>query len=257
MRLLGLHLLQSLPLIDSPRPSAVAEIDTSGRLSRLVFATSLVEVMGAIGPPPARVLVDAPLVVANQTGRRDVESVLAWCDVAAFPASRQRMAQVFGGVRGEELRARAPDGIEMAEALPDLALRLMLWEEATGGAAIDLAEYRARWLGMRAPVYRPKAAGRARPTGLADAHTLLARHVDLGGWHPSGDPDDWAAIRDAAALDAVACAYVAWREATMTGGVMTLGTPASGELVLPVDANLRDRLELTLARLRTEGAIRI
>jgi predicted nuclease with RNAse H fold len=257
VRLVGLHLLPSLDLVDTPRPSAVAEVDRSGTLVRLVFAASLAEVVAAVGRPPARVLVDAPLVVANETGRRDVESVLAWCDVAAFPVSRRRMAQVFGGVRGEELRRLVPPGVELAETLPDLALRLLLWEQATAGASLDLAAYRARWLGVRAPVYRPKTSGRARPPGLTAAYSILARHLDVGGWRLSDDPDDWTAIRDAAALDAIACAYVAWREATVPHSTMRVGRSESGELVLPVDSNLRGRLEVTLGRLRAEGAIAI
>ena len=35
---------------------------------------------------PALVVVDAPLVVPNESGQRDVERILAWCDVPAFPS---------------------------------------------------------------------------------------------------------------------------------------------------------------------------
>lgn len=255
MRFLGLHLLQSVGLVDSPRRSAVAEIDPAGALSRLEFVTSDADILAALGAGPAIVAVDAPLAVANDTGRRDVEHVLAWCDVPAFPVSRRRLAQVFGGMRGVDLRAAAPPGLDLVETLPDLALRLMMFEEAFGDAPMDLADYRPRWLQVRAPVYRPKGPGRARGAGVVEAAAILRRHVDLGGWSPSAQTDDWAVIRDAAALDAILCATVAHR-ASRPAGTARIGDPVHGELLAPVDENLRRRLDVNVERLRREGAIR-
>ena len=254
MRFLGLHLLQSVELVDSPRPSAVAAVDAEGALQGLTFAARDADVLAALGAPPAVVAVDAPLTVANETGQRDAELILAWCDVPAFPVSRRRLAQVFGGIRGPGLRAAAPHGIEMVETLPDLVLRLMLYEEAFGAEQVDLLDYRARWLGLRPPVYRPKGAGRARGAGILEAAALVGRHVDLGGWAPSTRTDDWTAIRDAAALDAILCATVA-RRTSLPGATATIGHPARGALVVPVDANLAARLRVNQARLAGEGAI--
>ncbi len=254
VRFLGLHLLQSVDLVESPRRSAVAELDVDGALSRLEFASTDGAILAALGSGEAVVAVDAPLRVANETGRRDVERVLAWCDVPAFPVSRRRLAQVFGGMRGVALAAAAPRDLDLVETLPDLALRLMLWEEATGGAGMDLGDYRTRWLGFRPPAYRPKGPGRARPAGIVATAAIVGRHVDLGGWAPSAVADDWAAIRDAAALDAILCATVAHRSAR-PGATVRIGDPARGEMLLPVDPNLRDRIDLTLERLRREGAI--
>lgn len=255
MRFLGLHLLQSVGLVDSPRPSAVAEIDADGALQGLTFAACDAEVLTALGAAPAVVAVDAPLAVVNETGRRDVELVLAWCDVPAFPVSRRRLIQVFGGIRGPALRAAAAPGLDLIETLPDLALRLMLYEETFGAGLVDLQEYRARWLRLRAPVYRPKGAGRARGAGILEVAAIVGRHVDLGGWAPSTRTDDWTAIRDAAALDAILCATVA-RRTSLPGATATIGDPARGALVAPVDANLAARIRVNEARLAQDGAIR-
>src|SRR5262249_7941562 len=84
IRLLGLRLLQQLTLVGTPRRSAVAEVDASGSLVRLDLAGDDDEVLGALGPGPALLVVDAPLLVANEGGRRDVETLLAWCDVPLF-----------------------------------------------------------------------------------------------------------------------------------------------------------------------------
>ena len=105
----------------------------------------------------------------NESGRRDVEAVLAWCDVAAFPVSRRRLETVHGGARGVDARARArapgpgprwrPSPTRCCARSPGSATH------PPGAPAMDLAEYRAAWIGVRAPVYRPKGIGRARPHG--------------------------------------------------------------------------------------------
>jgi predicted nuclease with RNAse H fold len=257
---LGLHLLQHLDQIGSPRRSVLARLDGDGRLADLATAAGDDEVVALTASTPGgAVVVDAPLAVPTATGRRDVEAVLAWCDVTAFPVSGRRLAQVTGGARGAALApALARPGRWVAEGLPDLVLRQIAWERdhPAGDPALDLAEYRAAWIGVRAPAYRPKGAGRARPAGIAAAWALLAGVVDLGGWTPAADGgDDWRAIADAAAIDAVCCAYAALR--VERGEGVLVGTPERGRVAVPVDANLRGRLDLTLTRLRGEGTIGI
>ena len=258
MRSVGLHLLQSLDLVDTPRPSTVAELDATGALIRLEHVSSDPEVVVAIGGSPALVVADCPLAVPNDAGQRDVERLLAWCDIPVFPVSRRRLQQVFAGLRGVSLaEALAPGTVELVETSPDLVLRLLAWEERHHGAPLDLADYRAEWIALRPPAYRPKGPGRAKPAGIAAAHALLARHVDLQGWLPSEAGDDWSAIRDAAALDAIACAYVAWRATAEPGRVLRIGRPDRGEMLLPIDANLAARIAINLDRLRAEGSVGI
>ena len=185
VRVVGIHLLQTLDLVGSPRRSAVARLDGAGRLEALALADGDDEVAAAVPDEAAWVVVDAPLAVPNARGRRDAERVLAWCDVPAFPVSRERLERVFGGARGVALaRALARPGRELRETLPDLVLRELEWEREhpPDAPALDLADYRPAWLGIRAPAYRPKGRGRARPAGMARAHDLLSGALDLGGW---------------------------------------------------------------------------
>lgn len=257
---LGLHLLQAIALVDTPRPSALARLDGDGRLTALELVRDDDEVVAAaVAAGPADALaVDAPLHVPNARGQRDAERVLAWCDVAALPASRERLATVHGGLRGVELAPRlAQPGRPLLEALPDQVLRQLLWERdhAPGAPAIDLADYRAAWIGVRAPPFRPKGTGRARPDGILAAWRILAEAVDLGGWTPAPSSDDWVAIADAARIDAILSAYVALR--WTRGAAVTIPTGPDLRLALPADANLAARVTATLDRLRGEGAIAI
>lgn len=254
----GIHLLQTVALIGTRRRSAVACLDPGGRLESLALARGDDELLALVPQDTSWLCVDAPLAVPNDTGSRDVERVLAWCDVPAFPVSRRRLAQVHGGARGVGLAtALARPGRTVRETLPDLVLRELAWEREhpPDAPAMDLADYRPAWLGVRAPAYRPKGPGRARPAGMAQAHALLAERVDLGGWAPGAGDDDWDAIDDAARLDAIACAYAALR---LAGGEGTaaIGDPEAGHLAVPADANLRARVELTVERLVGEGSIR-
>ncbi|WP_217912700.1 DUF429 domain-containing protein [Miltoncostaea marina] len=255
----GLHLLQGVELVGSPRRSALATLDAEGRLTGLELLQHDAEIVRAVdAAAPAVLVVDAPLAVPGERGRRDAEAVLAWCDVPAFPVSRRRLAQVHGGMRGPAL---APDlrrpGRRVVETLPDAVLRQLAWEREhpPGAAPIPLADYRAAWLGVRPPAYRPKGVGRARRAGMPAAHALIAGAVDLGGWTPGAAGDDWEAIADAARLDALLCAYAALR--LLRGAAVVVGTPERGEVALPADANLAARLAATLARLRAEGAVAI
>ena len=256
---IGVHLLQTLGLVGSGRHSAVARLDPEGRLTALDLADDDDDLFARIGAGPGTLAIDAPLVVPDETGQRDVERVLAWCDVPAFPVSRRRLHQLHGGARGVALAPRlAAAGREVREALPDLVLRQIAWERdhPPGSPPPDLAAYRAAWLGLRAPVYRPKGAGPGRAGGLVPAWRLLAEVIDLGGWAPDADGDDWRALDDAARIDAICCAYTALRMADPEAA-MSIGTPERGRVAFPADALLRGRVALTLARLRDEGSVRI
>jgi predicted nuclease with RNAse H fold len=257
----GIHLLQPLELVASRRRSAVARVDDGGRLVGLELAGADEEILALVPPETAAVAVDAPLEVPNEAGRRDVERVLEWCDVAAFPVSRRRLRQVHGGARGVSLApALGAPGRIVLEALPDQVLRQIAWEREhpAGTPAIDLGDYREAWVVLRAPSYRPKGAGRARPPGIVPAWRLLGEVLDLAGWLPAPEPDDWGALDDAARLDALCCAYAA-RRATDAGGAgaALVGAPGLGQVTLVADANLRERLAITLDRLRGEGTVAI
>jgi len=251
----GIHLMPVLDAIGSPRPSCLAGLDADGVLVELTCVDTDDELLAGL-PPSARVIaVDAPLVVENATGQRPVEQLLAWLDVPAFPNSIGRLTQIYGGLRGVGLRARlAARGAGVVEALPDLVLRELAWEAAHPPTEpqLPLAAYREAWLGVRAPRYRPRGRGRAVPAGRAPAAALLAGVIDLGGWLPVADPDDWQAIADAARLDALACAYAGWHLLADPDHTLLLGDRAA-PLAVPADPNLRARADLHIARLAGGG----
>ncbi len=252
----GIHLLQGLDLVGTPRRSAVARLDGDGRLVALDLAASDDDIVALLGGGALRaVAVDAPLHVPNDAGRRDCEAVAAWCDVSAFPSSRRRLAQVHGGLRGEALapHIHAP-GRALLEALPDQVLRQLLWERdhPPDAPPLDLLAYRTAWIGVRAPVYRPKGTGRARPDGVLAAWRILDAALDLGGWAPGPATDDWGPIADAARIDAICCAYAALRH--LRGTTATIATGGPAPLALVADANLAGRVAATIARLGAGGS---
>ncbi len=239
----------------------LARVDDAGRLVSLDTAGPDAEVIALVAAAGAdSLVVDAPLAVPDAVGRRDVETVLAWCDVPTFPVSARRLEQVFGGARGVSLAPALAEATgAVGETVPDQVLRQIIWEQThpVGVPAIDLADYRAEWVAVRPPVYRAKGAGRARPEGTLAAWRLLSDVLDLGGWTPDAAPvDDWAAIDDAARIDALCCAYAALRGRSADGHV-AIGATGRGRMVLPADANLRARVALTLERMREERQIHI
>ena len=261
MEVIGIHLVQTLAHLGTPRRSMVALVDAGGHLLALTPVDDDAALLRAVGTGAELVVVDAPLAVPGETGQRDLERVLAWCDIAVFPASARRLRALHGGMRGVDL-APALDAAAARgawEASPDQVLRQLIWEREhpADAPAMDLADYRAAWPSVRAPVYRPKAAGRARPAGLVPAWRLVDAALDLGGWTPRPDGDDWAAIADAARIDALCCAVAGLRSLGAGGGAVAVGTPGRGRMLVPADANLAARIELTVDRMRAERVIRI
>jgi predicted nuclease with RNAse H fold len=232
-----------LAAVDTPRPSCVVAVDGDGKVVQITTAAADDAIVHAVPGSAAVIAVDAPLSVPNRAGSRPVDQLLAWLDISAFPVSGERLEKVYGGARGPRvLEGLRHAGRRVVETAPDAVLRELAWEAAhpLGTEAQDLAEYRERWPGFRTARYRPKGTGRAVPAGLVPAWTLLSGALDLGGWTPDPKPDDWAAIADAAVLDAVAAAYAAWRVITAPRDSLVIGDDES-PLVIPADANLRNR----------------
>ncbi len=237
--------------VATPRPSCVVVVDPAGAVVQIHMADDDAAIARAVPRSAAVVAVDAPLAVPNRTGTRPVDQLLAWLDITAFPVSGDRLDKVYGGARGPRLleRLRAP-GRVIAETAPDAVLRELAWETEHPSVddALDLAVYRERWRDVPAARYRPKGTGRAVPSGRAAAMSLLATELDLGDWAPDPDPDDWAAIADAAVLDAMACAYTALRLLVAPARVLMIDTGGI-PLAVPADANLLNRGRLHGARM--------
>lgn len=258
MRAIGIHLNPDLRRDEPPGRSAVAEVAPDGRLMGVWMCRSDAEIRTAVGTSPALVLVDAPIVVpADTVGRRDVEHVLAWLDIPAFPVTPARLAKVHGGARGPELVAGLDRAHVTAEAVPDHVIRQLMWEQdhPVGSPPLGLADYRAAWLDVRPPAFRPRG-GRARNDGLAPARDVLGRACDLAAWPAPDRTGDLADLDEAAAIDAVACAITAHRCLHgPEGSWARIGTADRGVVILPAGPDLIARAQVNIARLRDEGTI--
>lgn len=258
MRAIGIHLNPELRRDDPPGRSAVAEIAPDGRLAGVQMCRSDAEIRMAVGDAPALVVIDAPIAVpADAMGRREVEHVLAWLDIPAFPVTATRLEKVHGGARGPALVDGLPPGHVAVEGLPDHVIRQLMWEREhpMGAPPMGLADYRAAWLDVRPPSFRPRG-GRARNDGLAPARDVLALGCDLANWPAPDRTGDLADLDEAAAIDAVACAITAHR--CLHGppdSWARIGTPDRGVVVVPAGADLIDRAQVNIARLREEGTI--
>lgn len=257
-RTIGVHLMPLANAVDSPRPSVVVHVDREDRIDAILPARTIEEIVAAIGDEPALVAVDAPLRITNERGRRTIDELLAWLDVPVFPISRARITQVWGASRGEELAAALAvrPQVHLVEAVPDLVLRLLAWQELHEDDHADLQQFRTRWLGLRPQPYRPKGSGRARPAAMPGAVRLLATTLDLGGWIPAASPNDWQAITDAAIIDGALCAVTARRVITGHGAILA---PADGgPCAVPTVPVLMERIDINAERLSQEGrALRV
>lgn len=262
MRAVGIHLVQDARRHDAPARSAVAEIAPGNRVSGVRMCRTDEEIGDAVGREPALVLVDAPIVVPPVAGRRDAEHVLAWLDIAAFPVTPARMEKAYDGARGVDLAAILAahgTGHVVAEALPDQVLRQAMWEQRhpAGAPPLDLAAYRAEWLGVRAPAFRPRG-GRARNDGLGPARELVAGLADATEWPAPTREGDLADLDEAAVIDAVACAALARRCLDAPGDRWAvIGDAPSGRVALAACPEMIDRARVNIERLRAEGTIGI
>ena len=237
MHILGIHFA-----VAPANPASAAELhaiglDQNGTLSEPSYCDANRPDQLSFDPRPDLVVVDTPIAVPNRHGRRAAEELLAWCDIPTFPVSVARLETLYGGMPGAPLVEHlAATDVVLAESLPRVVLRELLWERETDGAYIDLAEYRERWLGVRGP--DPVGRGRRRPTDpdLAATRDLLEGALGL--------PD---ACQDmpGPTLAALACAYAGLRASNERWGpTLRLGLDHRHELVLPADVNLIRRCAL-------------
>lgn len=259
MRAVGIHLNPEMRRDDPPGRSAVAEIGADGGLVAVRMCRTDAEIRDLVGDLPALVVIDAPVAVPDGAGgRRDAEEVLAWLDIPAFPVTRARLEKVHGGARGPRLEALLT-GHQVVEGIPDQVIRQLLWEREhpVGSPPLGLAEYRAAWLGVRPPAFRPRG-GRARHDGLAPARDVLADAADLANWPAPERTGDLAALDEAAAIDAVACAITAHR--CLCGppdAWARIGSAEGGRFLIPAGPDLITRARVNIARLAEEGSIAI
>lgn len=120
MRFIGIDLAWKL----EPRrgSTAIAVLDERGRLIEHALAASdeeIVEFAKKHCSQGCVLGIDAPLVVKNRIGMRECDrALLKMRGIPTYPASRLRLRNVFGGVRGEALVSRLNKiGIFLRDAL--------------------------------------------------------------------------------------------------------------------------------------------
>jgi predicted nuclease with RNAse H fold len=239
MRFIGIHLIQPADEIASSRRSTIVTLDATGRLEGVHDAAGDEEILRALPPPPALVVVDAPISVPNPRGRRMAEEVLAWCDVNVFPASRERLERLYGGLRGERLADRLDAaGYAVAESFPDVVLRQLEWESARSGAPpLPLERYREEWIGVRGPAFARRRDAPGPPAARRRALDLL------------GAPRD-ESLQRPGAIASLACAHAGLRSARVDlGGTLSLPVGAGRAILLPAGPELQCRAAVHLERL--------
>jgi predicted nuclease with RNAse H fold len=247
MRFIGVHLGYPRPTRARPPAAVVAVVDENACVEAVTELPGDALAAPAVPGAPGLVAIGAPVCVPNATGRRSAEEILAWCDVNVFPASRERLERLLGGIPGEAIaedgRAR---GFAVVETLPSVAMRQLAWEAHTAGVAMDLVDYRERWLATRAPDYTPGGRSAPAPAALEEARRLLAGVLALPPT-PDGPP------LGAAQIGALACAYAALRSARPDlGQTLRLEVAPGEEIVLPADVNLLNRAALHQERMARE-----
>ncbi len=217
------------------RGSGLVVLDERGRLESWAYRVELEAVasfcLAQTGDEPAMIAVDAPLCVPNETGHRAVDRALmrlfAGRRLGVHAASRRRLLQAYGGLRGERLVERlAGRGCPVIEVYPHAAL--------------------VAWLDLPAPLAYKRGSRHERLAGLQRLATLLRRRtgadppLDVDGvpWLP--EPREAAASRAAvermeSLLDALICAHVAafWHR-WGTARCARLGEGETAYLVTPL-----------------------
>ncbi|ADV66716.1 DUF429 domain-containing protein [Deinococcus maricopensis] len=238
--------LVGIDLAWSPRnPTGVAVLDATGTLLEARTLTSdadLLAFLHAHTPGPAVVAVDAPLIVPNDTGRRDAEAELARVyarfQAGAHPANRTLLGR-YGGLRGEALRdALQTRGFTVNPAnldRPDVRAVVGVYPHAAMVALFRLTrtlKYKAKRQGRDAQL-AAWAAYRAHLRALAFADPPLQGADALLNVDP-------ASLRGRAlkthedTVDALLCAYVAlyahrWGESRL----QVFGNVQAGYILTP------------------------
>jgi predicted nuclease with RNAse H fold len=239
MRFIGIHLIQPPGEIASPPQSTLAALNDVGQVEFVEDVQDDAGLLLLATTASPLIVLDAPVFVPNAQGRRMAEDVLAWCDINVFPASRERLGRLYGGVRGERLANRLERaGCAVHETYPEVVLRQLAWESSRKGSPpLDLASYREAWIGARGPRYATK---RDEP-GSREARK---RALELLGV-PYRDQMDRPG-----AIAALACAYAGLRSARPDlGATLSLPVGAKRRIVLPAGPELLSRAALHIERL--------
>lgn len=230
--------------IENDRPAIFHE----PRLARFDEALALIEAWH-FADDVTLVAIDQPTIVRNQTNMRPAErvvaSVMSWSGGAIQPAYRDKAAMfgdgspierflaALGFADDPEAASTATCGGFVMEVYP--ALALLSLEPAFAAA------------GKRGPRYNParKTFSQAAWRGVCDAAEREARRLALdaaAAWCAALDRDAKPSKARQDCLDALLCLLIAARWRGERAGCAMVGDLATGYIVAPVDAALRERL---------------
>lgn len=204
MRYIGIDLAWS-----DRNPSGLVVIDDAGEVKASAYLTDLDAIAGfclthATGEP-ALVAVDAPLAVPNERGHREADRALMRLfggrRLGAHVASRSRLTELYGGVRGEALLARLGGTVDgVIEVYPHAAL--MAWFDLPAPLAYKRGSLARRLQGLQQLVDLLRRLRQAEPPLVVESAPWLVGS-DEGGLTGAG------VEQLESLLDALVCAYVA------------------------------------------------
>ena len=204
MRYIGIDLAWS-----DRNPSGLVVIDDAGEVKASAYLTDLDAIAGFClahaTEESALVAVDAPLAVPNERGHREADRALMRLfggrRLGAHVASRSRLTEVHGGLRGEALLARLGGAFErIIEVYPHAAL--MAWFDLPAPLAYKRGSLARRLEGLQRLVELLRRLGQADPPLAVDSAPWLVGHED--GRLTGAGVEQLESL-----LDALVCAYVA------------------------------------------------
>ncbi|HZD60907.1 MAG TPA: DUF429 domain-containing protein [Anaerolineae bacterium] len=244
MNFIGIDLAWKISGIPRDR-TGLATIDGAGHLIDVDLAATDDEIIAFVrvhAGDSCAVGIDAPLIVANESGQRPVERLLLGLRTPAYPANRSLFARVYGGVRGEALVERlAAEGFALTtkrptdghrtvfEVFPSPAYKSILGLDSTvkvkrrrGVRTADIQ----RGLGI---VRDSLARGALDPPLIID-DSILDRSIagqDVELLH-GGLLERFGDI-----LDAIIAAYILYRYYRNPNSINVVGDIATGYVLLP------------------------
>jgi len=203
-------------------------------------------VTAAVGGGGGLVAIDAPLVVPNETGRREAERVVGKLfrryDAGAHPANRKHLSRWTGRVRGEDVaRLLEAEGFEHSPRVRGGEGERKLFEVYPHPSMVvmfglpEILRYKSR--ASRSYEFRWKEFGRylellgglvELPAGLKGQDVTELRGGALKGFEDK--------------LDAVFCACIARRAWRRPGECEVLGSMEEGYILTPVLPGMREKL---------------
>ncbi len=216
--------------------TGLAAVDDAGRLASSGTVTSDNEIAGWLAkqaPRPFVVAVDAPLIVANQTGQRHAEKLIgqAYGKYGASAHSASRNNPLFDPPRAERLAQRFGWSVDPTTQVGDRSTVCI--EVYPHPALVGLFNLPQRVLYKK---------GTNRRAGFLEFAALLESVPQLC----LSDSERWAALialiaepapgdltRIEDELDAILCAHLAWLWLHRPGTLMVYGTVDEGYIVAP------------------------